>query len=170
MVIWLITGCSGGLGRGIAEAALKHGEYVAVTARRPETLQELTEKYPECALPLRLDLNDRESMKQAVEYEQAGGGFYYVGSIHESLPHALELSRMGYNGFALVYRTQPVQQTGSAYLCLCRRQRRDRRLARDEEKTGMSEDIRHRYRVSYVSRAQARFRAGYRNGGGRLDQ
>ena len=35
----------------------------------------------------------------------AGGGFYYVGSIHESLPHALELSRMGYNGFALVYRT-----------------------------------------------------------------
>ena len=36
----------------------------------------------------------------------AGGGFYYVGSIHESLPHALELSRMGYNGFALVYRTR----------------------------------------------------------------
>lgn len=36
----------------------------------------------------------------------AGGGFYYVGSIHESLPHALELSQMGYNGFALVYRTR----------------------------------------------------------------
>ena len=36
----------------------------------------------------------------------AGGGFYYVGSIHESLPHALELSRQGYNGFALVYRTR----------------------------------------------------------------
>ena len=36
----------------------------------------------------------------------AGGGFYYVGSIHESLPYALELSRMGYNGFALVYRTR----------------------------------------------------------------
>lgn len=35
----------------------------------------------------------------------AGGGFYYVGSIHESLPHALELSRKGYHGFALVYRT-----------------------------------------------------------------
>lgn len=34
----------------------------------------------------------------------AGGGFYYVGSIHESLPHALELSRRGYNAFALVYR------------------------------------------------------------------
>lgn len=36
----------------------------------------------------------------------AGGGFYYVGSIHESMPHALELSRKGYHGFALVYRTR----------------------------------------------------------------
>lgn len=34
----------------------------------------------------------------------AGGGFSYVGSIHESFPHALELSRMGYNAFALEYR------------------------------------------------------------------
>lgn len=35
----------------------------------------------------------------------AGGGFAYVGSIHESFPHALELSKKGYNGFALQYRT-----------------------------------------------------------------
>jgi acetyl esterase/lipase len=35
----------------------------------------------------------------------AGGGFAYVGSIHESLPHALELSKRGYNAFALQYRT-----------------------------------------------------------------
>lgn len=35
----------------------------------------------------------------------AGGGFSYVGSIHESLPYALELSRKGYHGFALQYRT-----------------------------------------------------------------
>lgn len=35
----------------------------------------------------------------------AGGGFSYVGSIHESFPHALELSRQGYNAFALQYRT-----------------------------------------------------------------
>nr|WP_297999946.1 hypothetical protein [uncultured Anaerotignum sp.] len=31
----------------------------------------------------------------------AGGGFAYVGSIHESLPHALELSKNGYNAFVL---------------------------------------------------------------------
>lgn len=35
----------------------------------------------------------------------AGGGFSYVGSVHESFPHALKLSRRGYHGFALQYRT-----------------------------------------------------------------
>lgn len=34
----------------------------------------------------------------------AGGGFSYVGAIHDSFPHALELSRKGYNAFALIYR------------------------------------------------------------------
>ena len=34
----------------------------------------------------------------------AGGGFAYVGAMHDSFPHALELSRMGYNAFALNYR------------------------------------------------------------------
>jgi len=34
----------------------------------------------------------------------AGGGFAYVGSIHEGFPHALELSRSGYNAFVLKYR------------------------------------------------------------------
>ena len=34
----------------------------------------------------------------------AGGGFVYVGAMHDSLPHALELSKMGYNAFALIYR------------------------------------------------------------------
>lgn len=33
-----------------------------------------------------------------------GGGFSYVGSLHESLPHALALSRLGYNAFSLSYR------------------------------------------------------------------
>lgn len=33
-----------------------------------------------------------------------GGGFMYVGAMVDSFPHALELSRMGYNAFALIYR------------------------------------------------------------------
>ena len=34
----------------------------------------------------------------------AGGAFAYVGAMHDSFPHALELSKQGYNAFALIYR------------------------------------------------------------------
>lgn len=34
----------------------------------------------------------------------AGGGFAYVGAMHDSFPHTLELSKKGYNAFALIYR------------------------------------------------------------------
>lgn len=34
----------------------------------------------------------------------AGGGHVFVGAMHDSFPHALELSKMGYNAFALIYR------------------------------------------------------------------
>jgi acetyl esterase/lipase len=33
-----------------------------------------------------------------------GGGFAYVGSLHEGFPHAIELSKKGYNAFVLKYR------------------------------------------------------------------
>lgn len=34
----------------------------------------------------------------------AGGGFAYVGAMHDSFPHALALAEKGYNAFALIYR------------------------------------------------------------------
>ena len=34
----------------------------------------------------------------------AGGGFVYVGAMQDSFPHALELSKQGYNAFVLIYR------------------------------------------------------------------
>ena len=34
----------------------------------------------------------------------AGGGFVYVAAMHDSFPHAMELSKKGYNAFALIYR------------------------------------------------------------------
>lgn len=34
----------------------------------------------------------------------AGGGFVYVAGMHDSFPQALELSKRGYNAFALIYR------------------------------------------------------------------
>jgi len=33
-----------------------------------------------------------------------GGGFSYVGSVHEGFPYAAEISRRGYNAFVLRYR------------------------------------------------------------------
>ena len=44
----------------------------------------------------------------------AGGGFMYVGALHDSFPHALEVSKRGYNAFVLIYRP------GSAYHDLAR--------------------------------------------------
>lgn len=44
----------------------------------------------------------------------AGGAFAYVGAMHDSFPHALELSKKGYNAFALIYRP------GDAYEDLAR--------------------------------------------------
>lgn len=35
----------------------------------------------------------------------AGGGFSYVGSVHEGFPYAAEISALGYNAFVVVYRT-----------------------------------------------------------------
>lgn len=47
----------------------------------------------------------------------AGGGFYYVGAMHDSFPHALEVSRKGYNAFALIYRVEkPLEDLAQAIL------------------------------------------------------
>ncbi len=39
----------------------------------------------------------------------AGGGFSYVGSLHESLPHAMRLAQAGFNAFALHYRLDSLE-------------------------------------------------------------
>ena len=99
MGTWLITGCSSGLGKGIAQAALKRGECVAVTARNLEKIHELTEQYPDQALGLLLDLNDKRSMELAVKdtVRKFGGidvlvnnaGHGYRAAVEESEPEKI---------------------------------------------------------------------------------
>lgn len=36
----------------------------------------------------------------------AGGGFAYVGAMHDSFPHAYKLAQKGYNAFVLIYRVE----------------------------------------------------------------
>lgn len=65
--VWFITGSSRGLGRSLTEAVLAHGDKVAATARNPEQLKELVEKYPEQIYPLQLDVTDNKQIREAVE-------------------------------------------------------------------------------------------------------
>ena len=64
--VWLITGTSAGIGKELAEAALEKGYRVAATARKPEVLQYLAEKYPETVLTLKLDVTDKNDVAEAI--------------------------------------------------------------------------------------------------------
>lgn len=64
--VWFITGSSRGLGRAIAETALASGEQVVATARRPEHLADLVEKYGENVYPVALDVADHAAAQSAV--------------------------------------------------------------------------------------------------------
>ena len=64
--VWLITGCSQGLGRVLAETVIAQGGTVAVTARNPVTLDALLASAPERVLPLALDVNDEAAAQSSV--------------------------------------------------------------------------------------------------------
>lgn len=66
MATWLITGCSTGLGRAFAEAALTHGHDVVVTARQAAKVQDLADAHPDTALALALDVTDESQVTAAV--------------------------------------------------------------------------------------------------------
>ena len=90
---WLITGCSTGIGREIARAALTAGRQVAVTARRTEAVQDLVDEFGDNALPLALDVTDKEQIDAAVGATAArfGGidvlvnnaGYGYLSAVEE---------------------------------------------------------------------------------------
>ena len=64
--VWLITGASSGLGRALAEAALGCGDQVIATARDPQRLDELAERYPGQVMAARLDVTDADQARAAV--------------------------------------------------------------------------------------------------------
>jgi NAD(P)-dependent dehydrogenase (short-subunit alcohol dehydrogenase family) len=66
MATWVITGCSTGLGRAFAEAALAHGHNVVVTARDVAKVQDIAGAHPGSALALPLDVTNDEQVTAAV--------------------------------------------------------------------------------------------------------
>jgi NAD(P)-dependent dehydrogenase (short-subunit alcohol dehydrogenase family) len=65
--VWFITGTSSGFGRAIAEAALERGERVVATARNPERVVDLEERYPDAARAVALDVTDPAQARVAVD-------------------------------------------------------------------------------------------------------
>jgi NAD(P)-dependent dehydrogenase (short-subunit alcohol dehydrogenase family) len=96
MRIWFITGCSSGLGAGIAKAVLKSGDAAVVTARDRNRVIHFEKEYPDRALAVSLDLADLDTMKNAVAtaLERFGridvlvnnAGHGYRATIEESEP------------------------------------------------------------------------------------
>jgi len=110
--VWLISGCSTGIGRAIAEAALAHGDRVAATARRPESIADLVEASPDRARALTLDVTDRAAIEEAVRACEASlgpidvlvnnAGYGYMSALEEGEgrlplpPAAATLNRLYY--------------------------------------------------------------------------
>lgn len=63
--VWMITGCSSGLGKSIAQAVLTQGDTAIITARHTDSLQELVQSYPHQVFPISLDLTDPQSIQEA---------------------------------------------------------------------------------------------------------
>ncbi|MCY1043636.1 oxidoreductase [Corallococcus sp. bb12-1] len=65
--VWLITGSSRGLGRSFAEAVLAAGHRLVATARKPEQLASLVERYGDRVRAVALDVTMPEQAQAAVK-------------------------------------------------------------------------------------------------------
>ncbi|WP_309244245.1 SDR family NAD(P)-dependent oxidoreductase [Micromonospora parastrephiae] len=63
--VWLITGCSKGLGRALAEAVLADGDRLVATARNPTQLADLADRYGDQVRTVALDVTDPAAARTA---------------------------------------------------------------------------------------------------------
>ncbi|WP_344021756.1 SDR family NAD(P)-dependent oxidoreductase [Streptomyces luteireticuli] len=64
---WFITGSSRGFGRSLAIAALEAGDQVVATARKPEQIADLVERFGDRVLPVALDVTDAAAAAAALD-------------------------------------------------------------------------------------------------------
>lgn len=74
MTTWLITGCSSGLGRDLAQAVLERGHNAVITARNPDRLQDFVKAHSEKALAQALDVTNHDQIKNAIQAAEAQFG------------------------------------------------------------------------------------------------
>ena len=66
MTTWLITGCSTGLGKSLAKAALEAGYNTVATARDVRSVQDLVSAHSDTALAVALDVTNKAQVESAV--------------------------------------------------------------------------------------------------------
>jgi len=64
--VWLVTGSASGLGRDISEAVLASGDRLLATARDPQRVNDLVDRYGEQVSTAPLDVSDEAAAKAAV--------------------------------------------------------------------------------------------------------
>jgi len=65
--VWLITGCSRGLGRALAEAVLVSGHKLVATARNPAQLTDLIERFGDQVRAIALDVTNAHAAENAIK-------------------------------------------------------------------------------------------------------
>lgn len=91
--VWLVTGCSTGIGREIARSALAKGHCVAVTARDATRVEDLVAEFPQQSVALALDVTRSDQIEAAVRDAEAAlgpidvlvnnAGYGYVAALEE---------------------------------------------------------------------------------------
>jgi NAD(P)-dependent dehydrogenase (short-subunit alcohol dehydrogenase family) len=71
---WLITGASSGFGRSLTIAAARRGDWVLATARHPEALDDVADRFPGRVTTAGVDVTDPRSIQDAVELAVARTG------------------------------------------------------------------------------------------------
>jgi NAD(P)-dependent dehydrogenase (short-subunit alcohol dehydrogenase family) len=69
-----ITGSSRGFGRSLTLAALRDGDRIAATARKPQQLSDVVEEFGSQVLPLALDITDEAAVVDALDATQKAFG------------------------------------------------------------------------------------------------
>jgi NADP-dependent 3-hydroxy acid dehydrogenase YdfG len=92
--VWFITGASRGFGKIWADAALRRGDKVAVTARKLSDIAGLKETYGANVLTLELDVRNQEQVKTAIKEAHShfgrldiivnNAGYSLVGTVEEA--------------------------------------------------------------------------------------
>ena len=115
--VWLITGCSTGIGRELAKAVLARGWRAVVTARKVEQVQDLVDGQGQNAFAVKLDVTKPDEIAEAVGQAEAhfgqidvlvnNAGYGYLAAVEEGEDEPVR-SLFEPNFFGLVNLTNQV--------------------------------------------------------------